>query len=64
MSPNQKLFLKIGIIQTILVPIIYVVVGMFVNRTLTESLLTSVGAVVGCWIVMGFFIIGSKVPKK
>lgn len=64
MNPNQKLFLKIGIIQTILVPIIYVVIGLFVNRPLTESLLSSVGAIVGCWIVMGFFIIGSKIPKK
>ena len=64
MNPKHKLFLKIGIIQTILVPIIYVVIGLFVNRPLTESLLSSVGAIVGCWIVMGFFIIGSKIPKK
>ena len=64
MNPNQKLFLKIGITQTILLPIIYIVVGLFVNRSLTESLLSSAGAIVGCWIVMGLFFIGSKIPKK
>ena len=64
MSPNQKLFLKIGIIQTILAPIIYVVVGLFVNKPLTESLLSSIGSIVGCWIGLGLIIVGSKIPKK
>lgn len=64
MDPNQKLFLKIGILLTIFDPIIYFVVGLFLNRSLTESLLSSVGAIIGGWIVMAFFIIGSKIPKK
>lgn len=64
MNPKQKLFLKIGIIQTILAPIIYVFVGLFVNKPLSESLLSSIGAIVGCWIVLGLIIIGSRIPKK
>lgn len=64
MNPKQKLFLKIGIIQTILAPIIYVFVGLFVNKPLSESLLSSIGSIVGGWIVLGLFIIGSRIPKK
>lgn len=64
MSPDKKLFLKIGITQTIIVPIVYIIFGLFNNRPITESLLSSVGTVVACWISIGLFINGSKLPKK
>lgn len=64
MSSDQNKLLKIGIIQTILAPIVYVVFGLVGNLSMTDSLLSSVGAVVACWIVIGFLFIGSKNPKK